>query len=63
MWQSLLSSSIKDLIGTVAANSGSSSTNRTGAWLQEVERWYDLLQKIARLEKEINKAESERNFI
>ena len=62
MWQNLAESSITNLIGT--ANSGGGSGNdakAAAAWTKEVERWYNLLQKIARLEKEINIAEAKRN--
>ena len=63
MWQSLADSSLKDLIGTTTSSGDSGSSSRTGAWLAQVERWYDLLQKIARLEKQINTYEAERNAL
>jgi hypothetical protein len=63
MWQSLAESSVKDLIGTTTSSGDSGSSSRTGAWLAQVERWYDLLQKIARLEQQISTYEAERNAL
>ena len=55
MWQSLADSSIKNLVGTASSSSsGGNNSNSANAWLKTVERWYNWLQKIARLEKEIN---------
>ena len=51
MWQSLANSSIADLTSFAASDSDSSKP--TAPWLSQVERWYNLLQDIAVLEKEI----------
>jgi len=48
MWSKLAEASIVDLAGAV------NKKNKVGSWVADVERWYNLLQKIARLEKEIN---------
>jgi len=52
MWSKLAEASIVDLAGAVNKEGG--DKNRVGSWVADVERWYNLLQKIARLEKEIN---------
>ena len=60
MWQSLANISVKEMAG-VGGSEGGGETAKNTSWLAQVERWYDLLQKIARLEKEINYQEALRN--
>ena len=64
MWQALADSSIQDLVKTASAGSdsgGGGNQEQIGAWLKSVERWYNWLQKIAAIEKEINKEEAFRS--
>jgi len=61
LWESLSSASISDLVG--AAGSGGGGGGGGGGkgakivdpsvWVATVERWYNLTQKIAKLEKDI----------
>ena len=52
---------IQDLVTSVGGKDN--KNNKVGSWIKDVERWYNLLQKIARLEKEINLYEAERSAI
>ena len=58
MWQKLADSTIVDLAGV-----GGSNLSNIAGWVDEVERWYNLLQKIAQLEKDINYQEALRRKI
>ena len=54
MWESLIKASAKDLAGlggSGGGGGGGSSSNK--AWLTQVERWYNLMQKIDQIEKDI----------
>ena len=63
MWESLASASITDLAGM--ANTGDENDTPEGiaTWIKQVEKWYNLLQRIAALEKQINKEEATRNLL
>lgn len=64
MWESILDMSVQDLVKTTTDTSGGTTKVKdTAAWLAQVERWYNLLQKIARTEKQINQEEALRNKI
>ena len=66
MWESLRSQSLKNLaaLGTSGGDnsSGSADPQQIAAYIKEVERWYNLLQKIAQLEKDINREEKIRAY-
>ena len=55
----MMQQSIVDLAGAVASNT--KDGKQVGPWLANIERWYNLLQKIARLEKEITYQETLRS--
>ena len=57
MWSNLAESSIVDLAGKV----NEEKKNNVGSWIKDVERWYNLLQKIEKLEKKINYEEALRS--
>jgi len=59
-WESLAGMTTAQLAGKASQNSGGEDEKN---WIATVERWYDYLQKIARLEKEINKEEALRNTL
>lgn len=61
MWQALLDASVKDLAG--AGGGGGGGGGNQSAFIKDLERWYDWLQHIAKLEKDINYYEAERNRI
>jgi len=65
MWQSLLNASIKDLAGAGGGGGGGGKDKGLNGetYLKTLERWYNLLQEIDKLEIKINKAEAERNRI
>ena len=58
-WESLAGLSAQDLAGTGGGGGGGSNKN----FLKDLEQWYNWLQKIATLEKDINYYEAERNRI
>ena len=60
-WQALLGMSAKDLAGKGGGGGGGGSTTDPKAFTTELEKWYNWLQKIAELEKDINRYEAERN--
>ena len=60
-WQSLLGLSTKDLASKGGGGGGGGGKN--AAFIKELERWYNYLQRIAQLEKEINYEEAKRNRI
>ena len=60
-WASLANLSAKDLAG--AGGGGGGGGGKDAAFIKELERWYNYLQKIAQLEKEINFEEAKRNRI
>lgn len=59
-WESLAGMTTAQLAGKASQNAGGEDAKN---WIATVERWYDYLQKIARLEKEINKEEALRNTL
>ena len=65
MWESLLSASVQDLAqkGGGGGGGGGGKNGNNAAWLADVERWYNWLQKIAQLEKDINYEETLRSKI
>lgn len=64
MWQSLKDASISDLAKKAGGGGGGGGGNKQIAgFIRDVERWYNWLQKIAELEKEINKQELLRSKI
>lgn len=69
MWQSLANASITDMVGlanmkdTESSSDGGSSKIDRKAWIETLEKWYNWLQKIAELEKEINYEEQLRNTL
>ena len=60
-WQALAQLSAKDLAG--AGGGGGGGGGGAKAFTKELERWYNWLQEIARLEYDINQYEAERNTI
>ena len=66
MWESLLSASVQDLAqkgGGGGGGGGGGKKGNNAAWLADVERWYNWLQRIAQLEKDINYEETLRSKI
>ena len=69
MWQSIANASITDMVGlanmkdTESSSDGGSSKIDRKAWIETLEKWYNWLQKIAELEKEINYEEQLRNTL
>ena len=61
-WQALLDLNVKDLAGK-GGGGGGGGNNLDKAFIKELERWYNWLQKIAQLETEINHQEQLRNKI
>jgi len=57
MWKSLSNLSAKDLAGAGGSGGGGggggSDSEANKAFLKELERWYNWLQEIAKLEKDI----------
>ena len=67
MWQSLLSATAKDLAGAGGSGGGGGGGKDKGgkgsdagrkSFIEDVERWYNLMQEIAKLEKVINHEET-----
>ena len=58
-WNALANLSAKDLAGKGGGGGGGGGDPK--AFIKDLERWYDWLQQIAQLEKEINKEEAKRN--
>jgi len=59
MWVSLADTSIVNLAGIGGSEaSDSRDIKQVGSWLANVERWYNLMQRIAQLEKDINYQEA-----
>ena len=69
MWQSIANASITDMVGLANMKDTESSSDSGGnkidrkAWIETLEKWYNWLQKIAELEKEINYEEQLRNTL
>jgi hypothetical protein len=66
MWQSLLGSSVKDLAGAGGGGGGGGGGNdaaKDPAFVKDLEKWYNWLQRIAVLEEKINYEEAKRNKI
>ena len=64
MWQSLMNSSLKDLAGKGGGGGGGGKDAAARqAWITQVERWYNLMQKIAQCEKDITHEETLRTKI
>jgi hypothetical protein len=65
LWESLLSLSSSDLAnlgGSKGGGGGGGGKNGVdSAWIKAVERWYNLMQEIARLEKDITHEEKLRS--
>lgn len=67
MWESLKSASISDLAGGAGGGGGGGGGGDNAKivdpsiWVDTVERWYNLMQKIAKLEKEITHEEKLRS--
>lgn len=67
MWESLLQASVSDLAGSGGGGGGgggggdNSKVVDPSIWVDTVERWYNLMQKIAKLEKEITHEETLRS--
>ena len=64
MWESLKSASVSDLAGAGGGGGGGGGGNKIvdpKAWVKTVERWYNLTQEIAKLEKDITHEETLRS--
>jgi len=63
MWESLRNASVSDLAGAAGGGGGgggggsNDKTTTPEEWVALVERWYNLTQEIAKLEKEITHEE------
>lgn len=58
-WQALEKMTVKDLAGKGGGGSGGGGNkNTSAAWIDDVERWYNLMQRIAQLEKDITYQEA-----
>ena len=57
MWESLLGASVSDLGKGGGGGGGGSKVIDPKAWIDTVERWYNLMQEIARLEQQITHEE------
>lgn len=60
MWQSLLNASIKDMGALAGSGGGGGGGGKKGldkGFIEDLERWYTLLQQIASLERQINEQE------
>lgn len=65
-WQKIASMSVSDLAqkgGGGGGGGGGGKKENNAAWLADVERWYNWLQRIAQLEKDINYEETLRSKI
>ena len=62
MWESLLNASVADMAGAGGGGGGGGGGGKDQAarasWIKEVERWYNLMQKIAQCEKDITHEET-----
>ena len=63
MWQSLASASVQDLAGAGGGGGGGGGGKDMAAYIKELEKWYNWLQKIAELEDKINYQEQLRSTI
>ena len=64
MWESLRNASVSDLAGAGGGGGGGGGGNKIvdpKAWVKTVERWYNLTQEIAKLEKDITHEETLRS--
>ena len=64
MWESLLGASVSDLAGAGGGGGGGGGKDKIvdpKAWVKTVERWYNLTQEIAKLEKDITHEETLRS--
>ena len=63
MWQALQNVSVSDLAGAGGGGGGGGGDKAVdpSIWIDTVERWYNLMQKIAKLEKEITHEETLRS--
>ena len=64
MWEALKSASVSDLAGAGGGGGGGGGGNKIvdpKAWVKTVERWYNLTQEIAKLEKDITHEETLRS--
>ena len=57
MWESLLGASVSDLGKGGGGGGGGDKVIDPKAWIDTVERWYNLMQEIARLEQQITHEE------
>lgn len=63
MWASLASASVQDLAGAGGGGGGGGGDKDMAAYIKELEKWYNWLQKIAELEDKINYQEQLRSTI
>ena len=64
MWESLASASVQDLAGAGGGGGGGGGGDKDmAAYIKELEKWYNWLQKIAELEDKINYQEQLRSTI
>ena len=66
MWDAMLNASLKDLgqkAGGGSGGGGDKDQKTNAAFIADLERWYNLLRQIAKLEKDINYEETLRNKI
>lgn len=63
MWESLLNASVSDIAGGGGGGGGGGNDKIVDpkAWVKTVERWYNLTQEIAKLEKDITHEETLRS--
>jgi hypothetical protein len=63
MWESLLNASVSDIAGGGGGGGGGGGNKIVDpkAWVKTVERWYNLTQEIAKLEKDITHEETLRS--
>jgi len=62
-WNALLNLSVADLAGKGGGGGGGGGDKELAGFIRDVERWYNWLQKIADLEKQINYEEQLRSKI
>jgi len=66
MWEALKSASVSDLAGAGGGGGGGGGGDKTTTpkeWVKTVERWYNLMQEIAKLEAQITHEEALRSKI
>ena len=63
MWQSLKDATAQDLAGLGGSGGGGGGNKNNQAFIKELEKWYNWLQEIATLEKQINFEEAKRKRI